>query len=72
MAIEIRAAYSSDNWPAMDEIAHKAAGRVSDFGGMGLGFRDLGWVANSELEAEKIKRALDKIGLRAEIRNTNP
>lgn len=67
--MEVRASYSFDNWPAMDEAAHQAAGRVSDFSGCGFGCRDLGWVVESELEAKRIKRALDKIGLRVEIRN---
>ena len=43
------------------------AGRNPDFAGYGFGERDLGWTCESELEAEKIKLALAKIGIFAEI-----
>ena len=68
MTIEVRTKYSYQGGFNLDEAAHTAAGRISDFSGIGFGERDLGWVCKSDFEAEKIKRALDKIGLRAEIR----
>lgn len=65
--IEVRTKYAWCGSSEMDEAAHNAAGRVSDFSGCGFGERDLGWVCKSEIEAERMKRALDKIGLRATI-----
>lgn len=67
MPIEVRARYSFDGSFYRDEAAHHAAGRVSDFAGCGFGERDLGWVCKSEFEAEKIRRGLEKIGLRATV-----
>ena len=67
---EVRTSYTWNGGFELDEAAHEAAGRASDFAGCGFGARDLGWVCGSDFEAEKIKRALDKIGLRAEIRQT--
>lgn len=52
---------------SFDHIAEQAAGRQSDFSGSGFGVRDLGWVCKSEIEARRIKRALDKVGLGATI-----
>lgn len=68
MSIEVRAKYTWNGEFHLDSAAHHAAGRISDFSGAGFGERDLGWVCDTEWEAKKIKRALDKIGLRAEIR----
>ena len=68
MTIEVRARYTFLGSFAFDDIAHKAAGRTSDFGGSGFGERDLGWVVRSELEAWKMKKALDRVGLKVEIR----
>jgi hypothetical protein len=70
--IEVRAKYSWGGSFYRDEAAHHAAGRVSDFAGCGFGERDLGWVCKSEFEAEKIRRALAKIGLSAEIFHVPP
>lgn len=67
--IEVRTSYSFTGDFGFDSAAHQAAGRVSDFGGCGFGQRDLGWVCKSEIEAERIKRALDKIGLKSELRS---
>lgn len=67
---EVRASYEWNGSPSLDAAAHQAAGRVSDFSGCGFGQRDLGWVCKSELEAQRIKRALDKIGLRAALTNS--
>lgn len=61
--IEVRTSYTFNGSLDFDNAAHQAAGRVSDYGGCGLGSRDLGWICKSEIEAERIKRALDKIGL---------
>ena len=67
--MEVRTSYAWDGGAfGIDDAAHQAAGRVSDFGGCGLGMRDLGWVCKSEIEAERIKASLRKIGLRAIIR----
>lgn len=65
--IEVRARYSFDGSFYRDDAAHQAAGRVSDFSGSGFGERDLGWVCKSEIEAERIKRALIKIGLASTV-----
>ena len=65
--IEIRTSYSFQGGFSFDEIAKKAVGRDPDFSGCGFGQRDLGWVCQSDFEAERIKRALFKLGLRAEI-----
>lgn len=51
-----------------DEKAHKAVGRHSDFSGTWLEHpyqRDLGWGCKTKAEAQKIKRALQKIGMPA-------
>ncbi len=65
---EVRISYPFDGSFYRDDAATHAAGRVSDFSGCGLGQRDLGWVCQSEIEAERIQRALGKIGLTAEIK----
>jgi hypothetical protein len=67
--IEVRTKYDWNGVFHMDEAAHHAAGRVSDFSGAGFGERDLGWVCETEWEAQSMKRRLEKIGLRAEIRS---
>ena len=69
--IEVRTSYYFDGNFTLDDVAAKAVGRESDFSGAGFGTRDLGWAAKSDFEAQKIKRALDKIGLRAEVRNSS-
>ena len=70
--MEVRASYAFAGSFEIDAAAHSAAGRVSDFSGAGFGVRDLGWVCQSELEAERIARALRKIGLQPEIRKGRP
>jgi hypothetical protein len=65
--MEVRTSYPFDGSFYRDDAATHAAGRVSDFSGCGLGQRDLGWNCKSDFEAQRIKRALDKIGLRSEI-----
>ena len=67
--MEVFTRYTFNGSFEFDDAAERAAGRKTDFSGAGLGFRDLGWIVKSEIEAERIKRALDKIGLRAEIRD---
>jgi hypothetical protein len=49
-------------------MSGKAAGRVPDFSGCGLGDRDMGWICRSEIETEKIKRGLQRAGFRVEIK----
>ena len=66
--MEVRTSYTFHGTFNLDDAAFKAAGRVSDFSGCGVDSdRNLGWTCKSEFEAERIKRSLDKIGLRAEI-----
>lgn len=55
----------------MDEVLHKAAGRPSDFSGTNFIGRDLGWVCASEIEAERMKRAISKLA-HVEIRRSQP
>lgn len=69
MKFEVRTKYTFQGSFSLDTVAEKTVGRISDFSGCGFGERDLGWVCASELEAEKIKRALDRVGLRSEIRH---
>ncbi len=61
--IEVRTSYPFDGSFYRDEAAAHAAGRVADYSGCGFGDRDLGWSCKSEFEAERIKRALVKIGM---------
>ena len=65
---EVRLRYSYDETFHTDNVAHNAAGRVSDFSGAGFGERDLGWVCKSELEAQKIYRALKRAGFHPELK----
>ena len=66
--IEVRTSYTWNGGAfGVDDAAHQAAGRVSDFSGCGFGSRDLSWVCKSEIEAERIKAALRKIGLHATL-----
>ena len=66
--IEVRSHYDMSAFPAMDDVAIAAAGRMTDFSGAGCcGIRDLGWICRSEIEAERIARALRKIGLPATV-----
>ncbi len=67
VSFEVRTEYTFNGSFVFDEVAFKAAGRTSDFSGSGFGRRDLGWNCRSEFEAERIKHALDKIGLCAAI-----
>ncbi len=67
MKIEVTTTYDMNSFPAFDEAVNHAAGRASDFSGAGLGRRDMGWVCRSDLEAHKIARALEKIGLTAKV-----
>ena len=65
----VTTSYDISQWPAMDDAIEAAVGRVSDFAGAGIdGRRDHGWVCKSEIEVERVKRALRGIGLRAEVR----
>jgi hypothetical protein len=67
--IEVRTSYPFGGSFYRDDAAAHAAGRSPDFSGCGLGARDLGWTCKSEFEAERIKRALGKIGLHATVSN---
>lgn len=59
---EVRATYDFADFPAMDDVFYKAAGRVSDFVGTNFAGRDHGWRCQSEIEAERIARSLRKLG----------
>lgn len=65
--IEVRASYPFDGSFHFDEACSHAAGRPADYSGCGFGDRDLGWTCKSEFEAERIKRALIKIGMSPRI-----
>lgn len=52
----------------MDRSARAAAQKEVCYSGCGFGERDLGWTHLSEIEAERIARAVRKIGLTAEIK----
>lgn len=69
--IEVHASYTFDGSFYRDDAAIHAAGRASDFSGCGFGQRDMGWVCKSEFEAERIKRALSKIGLTCTVTRPN-
>lgn len=68
MTLQVQTTYTMHGGFSMDDVAAQAAGRIADFSGAGMGARDLGWTCASEFEAERIKRALDKVGLRAQIK----
>ncbi len=67
MNIEVQTSYEFNGDFSLDEVAEKAVGRVRDFSGAGCGERDLGWVVKSRREAHEFKRALEKVGLTAEV-----
>lgn len=69
--IDVRTSYPFDGSFYRDDAAAHAAGRPADFSGCGFGQRDLGWACQSEFEAERIKRALAKIGLSPSISSTD-
>jgi hypothetical protein len=50
----------------LDQVAAKAVGRVCDFSGSGMGYRNIGWECETKKEAERIVAALEKIGLDAD------
>ena len=68
MRFEVRTSYDFANFPAMDDVIHKAVGRDSDFSGSDFCGRDLGWVCGSEIEAARIERALKSLGLKVQRR----
>lgn len=69
MTIEVIVDYDAASWPAMDDAINAAAGRLSNFSGIGLGRRDHGWICASEIEAERILRSLRRIGLSPQRRD---
>lgn len=66
--MRVHATYAWDGTFHRDDAARHAAGRPTNYSGCGMGERDLGWTHLSELEAERIARALRKIGMSAEIK----
>jgi hypothetical protein len=60
---EVRVSYDASRWPDFDDETDRAVGRLPDFSGMGFGLRDQGWVCKSEIEAERVMRALKALGL---------
>lgn len=65
MSIKIETSYDISDFPQFDAAVVSAAGRHSSYSGAGMGRRDHGWVCESEIEAHRIKRGLEKIGLTA-------
>lgn len=60
---EVRVSYDFSQWPAFDDVIKQSIGRSSDFSGTDGCTRDHGWNCGSEIEQEKIVRALKKLGL---------
>lgn len=69
--MEVRTSYTFLGSFQLDDVATKAVGRPADFSGAGMGSRDLGWIASSPLDAERMRRALNRVGLHATIRDGN-
>ena len=65
LTIEVTATYTMTGYPELDAVADKVAGRPHDHSGTELSTRELGWTCANELEAERIKRALTKVGIAA-------
>lgn len=63
--IELRISYDFRNYPTIDDVAHAAAGRESDFSGTAVraGWRELGWMCESEIEAARMSKSLKAVGL---------
>jgi hypothetical protein len=66
--MRVHATYAWAGSFELDDAACHAAGRPTNYSGCGMGERDLGWTDLSEIDAERIARALRKIGLTAEIK----
>lgn len=66
--MRVHATYPWEGSTDRDRAAHEAAGKPSNYSGCGFGERDLGWTNLSEIEAERIVRALRKVGLSATIK----
>lgn len=68
--IEIRISYDFDQYPTRDAVASAAVGRPSDFSGTDVrnGWREIGWVTQSEPEAHRIAVTLQAVGFTASIR----
>jgi len=66
--MRVHATYTWNGTFELDDAARHAAGRATNYSGCGFGERDLGWTGLSQIEAERISRALRKIGLTAEIK----
>jgi hypothetical protein len=60
--------YDFANFPAMDDVIAKAVGRRQDFSGSDFAGRDMGWVCQSEIEVERVSRAIRKLGLPVRVR----
>lgn len=67
---EVRAYYGGGYSEVMDKAAFAAAGRISDFSGMGCcdGERDHGWRCETEIEVMRIHNKLKAAGFRVEVR----
>lgn len=65
--MRVRAWYASSLNEGLDEAIFKAAGRESDFSGGGINGRDHGWDGLSEIEAQRLVRAIRAIGVSAKI-----
>jgi hypothetical protein len=67
MPFEVTTFYKFDGSFAQDDVAEKAVGREHDESGWGCGERDIGWICRTEGAANKIKAALEKIGMPVSI-----
>ena len=65
--MRVRAWYGGFLNEGMDSAIFKAAGRASDFSGAGSWGRDHGWDDLSEIEAHRMVKAIQAIGVNAKI-----
>jgi hypothetical protein len=65
--IQVRARYPQDRYPEMDDVIHRAVGRLSDYSGTDFYNRDLGFVCNSVAEAKAVTKAIEGVGLIAVV-----
>lgn len=68
---EVRANYDFDFFPEMDEKIEGIVGRISDFSGSDFKNRELGFVFNNEIEANKVMKDLKNNGFLTKIREVN-
>lgn len=64
----VHAVYPWDGSLTKDEVLRSAAGRRSSYSGVGFGQRDMGWWDLTEIEAQRIMRAIQRMRISAEIK----